>query len=165
MKEVVCYLLARLGGKDKPSKEDITKILDSVGIKPDEGKLNALFEDLEKSGKNVDEAIQQGLDKLAAVPAGKNATTLMITKTNKNKGGAAVAVATGAAPAGGAAPAAEAKKDDEEEEEKESEDGMCFNLIFNIMCFICFKKNKWDYEIVFNDNSSQRFVRRWRWRQ
>eukprot|EP00483_Globobulimina_turgida_P005897 UN05907 len=70
MKEVVCYLLARLGGNEKPSKEDVTAILDSVGIKPDTDKLNALFDDIGKLDKSVDEAIKAGMEKLAVIPAG-----------------------------------------------------------------------------------------------
>jgi len=104
MKEVVCYLLARLGGNDKPTKEDIKRILDSVGIKPDEARLTALFEDIGKLNKSVDETIQQGMEKLAAVPSG----------------GAAIATG-GKAPAAGTG-AAEAKKDDEEEEEEEEKE-------------------------------------------
>ena len=70
MKEVVAFMLARLGGNEKPSKEDITTILDSVGIKPDTDKLDALFADLEKLECSVDQAIKNGMDKLAVIPAG-----------------------------------------------------------------------------------------------
>ena len=70
MKEVSAYLLARLGGKDKPSKEDVAAILDSVGIKADDAKLNALFADVEKLEGSVDQAIQQGMAKLAVIPSG-----------------------------------------------------------------------------------------------
>lgn len=70
MKEVVAFMLARLGGNDKPSKEDITTILDSVGIKPDTEKLDALFADLEKLECSVDEAIKNGMSKLAVIPSG-----------------------------------------------------------------------------------------------
>lgn len=70
MKEVVAFMLARLGGNEKPSKEDITSILDSVGIKPDTDKLDALFADLEKLDCSVDEAIKNGMDKLAVIPSG-----------------------------------------------------------------------------------------------
>ncbi|ETO27621.1 hypothetical protein RFI_09508 [Reticulomyxa filosa] len=131
----------------KQLPQDIAKILDSVGIEANKEKLNALFEDLEKSGKTVDEAIQQGLDKLAAVPADR--TTFCVKKKQPkknlaaiftiNKGGAGVAVAAGAAPAaGGAAAATEAKKEEEEEEEKESEDGITTLYFASIIkdCFI-----------------------------
>ena len=70
MKEVVAFMLARLGGNEKPSKEDITSILDSVGIKPDTDKLDALFADIAKLDCSVDEAIKNGMDKLAVIPAG-----------------------------------------------------------------------------------------------
>merc|ERR1712087_491479 len=66
----VAYMLARLGGNDKPNKEDVTSILDSVGIKADTEKLDALFADLEKLECSVDEAIKNGMDKLAIIPSG-----------------------------------------------------------------------------------------------
>ena len=70
MKEVVAFLLARLGGNEKPTKEDVTKILDSVGIKPDDAKLDALFDDIGKLTVSIDEAIASGMEKLAIIPAG-----------------------------------------------------------------------------------------------
>mmetsp|Transcript_70036 Transcript_70036/g.111393 ORF Transcript_70036/g.111393 Transcript_70036/m.111393 type:complete len:125 (+) Transcript_70036:210-584(+) len=104
MKEVVAFMLARLGGNDKPSKEDVSKILDSVGIKAEAEKLDALFADLEKLSCSVDEAIKTGMDKLAIIPAGGGG------------GGGGAAAAGGAAATGGA----EAKAEEEEEESKSS---------------------------------------------
>ena len=40
MRYVAAYLLATLGGKANPSKADITKILDSVGLDVDDEKLS-----------------------------------------------------------------------------------------------------------------------------
>merc|ERR1712244_150851 len=96
----VALMLARLGGNDKPSKEDVTAILDSVGIKPETAKLDALFADLEKLSGSVDDAIKAGMDKLAVIPSG---------------GGGGGGASGGAATGGG-----DAKKADEPEEESES---------------------------------------------
>lgn len=40
MRYVAAYLLATLGGKDNPSKEDITKILESVGLEIEDDRLD-----------------------------------------------------------------------------------------------------------------------------
>ena len=40
MRYVAAYLLANLGGNDNPSKEDIVKILESVGLEVDDEKLS-----------------------------------------------------------------------------------------------------------------------------
>ena len=40
MRYVAAYLLATLGGKGNPSKEDIQKILESVGLDVDDEKLS-----------------------------------------------------------------------------------------------------------------------------
>jgi len=104
---VSAYLLARLGGKDKPSKEDVSAILDSVGIKADDAKLNALFEDVEKLA-SVDEAIAQGMAKLAVIPSG---------------GGGGGGGGSGPAAAADAGAGAAAEPEEEEEESKSSEAG------------------------------------------
>jgi len=113
MKELAAFLLARVGGKENPTKDDVTKILDSVGIKADEAALNSLFDDISKLQGGVEAAIQSGMAKLAVVPAGGGG----------GGGGAGGAAAGGAA--GGAA--AQAEKEEEEEEE-ESEKGGGGNL-------------------------------------
>jgi len=107
MKELVCYLLARLGGNEKPTKEDIENILKSVAIEADNAKLSALFDDIGKLDGGVDAAIAKGMSKLAVLPAG---------------GGGGGAPVSGGAPAahGGAAaskPAEKAKEDTPEKEE------------------------------------------------
>ena len=63
-------MLARLGGNDKPTKDDVAKIVDSVGIKADEAKMDAFFGDLDKLTVSVDEAIASGTEKLAVVGTG-----------------------------------------------------------------------------------------------
>ncbi|KAK9498295.1 hypothetical protein O3M35_002962 [Rhynocoris fuscipes] len=112
MRYVAAYLLAVLGGKDQPSSGDIEKILSSVGIEADSEKLNKVIADLK--GKNIEDVIAKGKEKLASVPAG---------------GGAAAPAAAAAAPAA-ASPtkAAEEKKKPEKEESDQSDDDMGFGL-------------------------------------
>eukprot|EP01083_Nonionella_stella_P285039 970285_1 len=105
MKEVVAFMLARLGGNNKPSKEDITSILDSVGIKPDTKKLDDLFADLDKLKCTVDQAIANGMAKLAIIPSGGGG----------GGGGGVVAVGGGATGAtGGAEPEPEKSSSEKE---------------------------------------------------
>ena len=107
MRYVAAYLLAALGGNASPSEKDIKKILESVGIEADAEQLKKVVSEL--SGKNIDEIMAEGKEKLASVPSG-----------------GAVAAAPAAAAAGGAAPAAEKKE--EKAEEEESDDDMGFGL-------------------------------------
>ena len=80
-------------------------LFSSVGIDADAEKLDLVVKEL--AGKNIEELIAEGKEKVGTMPAA----------------GAAPAAA---APAGGAAPAAEAKK--EEPEEEEEDDDMGFGL-------------------------------------
>merc|ERR1712076_230904 len=93
MKYVAAYLLAAQSGAS-PSKDAVTKILESIGADIEADKLDKVFAELD--GKNVDDVISEGMGLLASVPSG----------------GAAAA----AAAAGDAAPAAEEKKEESEEE-------------------------------------------------
>ena len=104
MRYVAAYLLAILGGKATPNQTDIEKILSSVGIEVDAEKLKKVISEL--NGKNIEEVIAQGREKLCSMPVG----------------GAAAPVA--AAASGGGAAAAEEKKEDKKaaKEESESED-------------------------------------------
>ena len=109
MRYVAAYLLAALGGNNSPSDADIKTILSSVGVGVDDEKLAFVMAQL--SGKDINEILAAGSEKLASVPSG---------------GGVA---ASGGAPAAGgaaAAPVEEAKK--EESEEEESDDDMGFSL-------------------------------------
>jgi len=113
MRYVAAYLLAVLGGNSSPSAADIKKILSSVGVDAEAGALDKVVECLK--GKDINELIQEGNQKLASVPSG---------------GGGAAAAAPAA---GGAAAAAEAPKEEKKEEKKsESEnsddDDMGFGL-------------------------------------
>jgi len=58
MRYVAAYLLAVLGGNDKPSESDITKILSSVGIDADPTCLRKVIGELKD--KNLDEVIAAG---------------------------------------------------------------------------------------------------------
>merc|ERR1711990_641107 len=104
MKHIAAYLLCVLGGNATPSSGDVEKILSSVGAEADKDQLSKLMEQL--SGKDIEEVIAAGTEKLASVPAGG-------------------AVASSGGGAGGAA-AEEEKK--EEFEEEESDDDMGFSL-------------------------------------
>ena len=87
-----------LGGNATPSSGDVEKILASVGAEADGDKLGKLMSEL--NGKDIEEVIAAGSEKLASVPAG-----------------GAVAAA-----GGGSAPAAAAEEEKKEESEEESDD-------------------------------------------
>merc|ERR1712071_381822 len=95
MKYVVAFLLAALSG-NAPTKKQVTKVLESIGVEIDDAKLSKICEELE--GKDINEIIAGGMSKLATVSSG---------------GGASVA--------GGAATEGGAKKEEEKEEEEEEE--------------------------------------------
>ncbi|KAI5306892.1 60S acidic ribosomal protein P2 [Ascosphaera pollenicola] len=108
MKHLAAYLLLKQAGNAEPSAEDIKTVLSSVGIDADQERLDKLI--AEVKGKNIDELVAEGSEKLASVPAGGAAAA------------AAAPAAAGSAEA--AAPAAEEKK----EEEEESDEDMGFGL-------------------------------------
>ncbi|TKA22300.1 60S acidic ribosomal protein P2 [Salinomyces thailandicus] len=110
MKHLAAYLLLGLGGNTSPSAEDIKQVLSSVGIEAEQSRVDSLLKELE--GKDINELIKEGTEKLASVPSG-----------------GAVAAAPAAAPAaGGAAPAADAPAAKKEEEKEESDEDMGFGL-------------------------------------
>ncbi|KAG5816383.1 hypothetical protein H9Q74_003155 [Fusarium xylarioides] len=106
MKHLAAYLLLGLGGNTSPSAADVKAVLESVGIEADDERLNTLISELE--GKDIQELIAEGSEKLASVPSG-------------GAGGAA---------AGGAAEEAkeEDKEEDKESEKEESDEDMGFGL-------------------------------------
>jgi large subunit ribosomal protein LP2 len=108
MRHLAAYLLLQIGGNESPSAKDIRKVLSSVGIECDDDRLEALLSELE--GKDVNNLIAEGSNKLASVPSG---------------GGA---VAAAPASGGGAAPAADTKEEEKKEEKEESDDDMGFGL-------------------------------------
>ncbi|KAG5665230.1 hypothetical protein KAF25_009355 [Fusarium avenaceum] len=107
MKHLAAYLLLTLGGNESPSAADVKAVLESVGIEADSDRLDTLISELE--GKNVNDLIAEGSEKLASVPSG-----------------GAAASSGGAAAAGGAAE--EAKVEEKEEEKEESDEDMGFGL-------------------------------------
>lgn len=98
VKYLAAYLLLVNSGKTSPSAADIKSVLESVSIEVDDEKVNKLLAEVE--GKNAEELIAEGNEKLASVPSG-----------------AAAAAAGGAAAAGDAAPAAEEAAEEEESDE------------------------------------------------
>ena len=109
MKHLAAYLLLGLGGNSSPSAKDIKAVLDTVGVEADDERLNKLLEELE--GKDINELIAAGSEKLASVPSG---------------GAGGAPAAGGAAAAGGATEAA--KEEEKEEEKEESDEDMGFGL-------------------------------------
>lgn len=59
MRYVSAYLLAVLGGNEKPSAKDCTAILGSVGIEVDAKQLKTVIDSL--NGKNLEELIAEGM--------------------------------------------------------------------------------------------------------
>ncbi|RMZ83488.1 hypothetical protein DV737_g1555, partial [Chaetothyriales sp. CBS 132003] len=113
MKHLAAYLLLGLAGNTSPSESDIKEVLGSVGIDADEDRISKLLEELD--GKDINELIQAGSEKLASVPTG-------------GAGGAAPAAGGAAAAGGDAGAAAEEKAEEKEEEKEESDDDMGFGL-------------------------------------
>ncbi|XP_063291508.1 large ribosomal subunit protein P2-like [Pelobates fuscus] len=112
MRYISAYLLAVLGGNDKPSIKDLKKILDSVGIETDDERAEKVVGEL--NGKSIEEVIAQGNTKLACMPSG---------------GAVAVAASAGSGSAAAAAAApAEEKKEEKKEESEESDEDMGFGL-------------------------------------
>nr|POF12752.1 60s acidic ribosomal protein p2 [Quercus suber] len=109
MKHLAAYLLLGLAGNNSPSAADITSVLESVGIEADSDRLTALLGELE--GKDINELISEGSQKLASVPSG---------------GAGGAAAASGGAAAGGAAAEDAAPEAAKEEEKEESDEDMGF---------------------------------------
>merc|ERR1719396_212108 len=97
MKIVAAYLLCVLGGNATPSAADVEKVLTAIGAEADADQIALLVKEME--GKDINEVLEAGKEKLATVSDG---------------GGAAA----GGAAAGGDAPAAEEEKNEEVEEEE-----------------------------------------------
>ncbi|KAF7551645.1 hypothetical protein G7Z17_g4855 [Cylindrodendrum hubeiense] len=108
MKHLAAYLLLSLGGNTSPSAADIKAVLASVGIEADDSRLETLISELK--GKDINELIAQGSEKLASVPSG-------------GAGGAG-----GAAGGASGAAAAEEAEEEAEEEKEESDEDMGFGL-------------------------------------
>lgn len=142
MRYVAAYLLATLGSKSNPSKQDIQSILESVGLDVDDEKLSKVCSELQ--GKDINEVISEGMGKLASMPSGMYSSYILCGVCPLLGGvpclvldcassvayiGGAVAVASSAAGGGGDSGAAEEKEETKvEEEEEESDDDMGFGL-------------------------------------
>eukprot|EP00055_Hartaetosiga_balthica_P005072 m.14338 g.14338 ORF g.14338 m.14338 type:complete len:111 (-) comp4287_c0_seq1:170-502(-) len=68
MRCVAAYLLAVLGGNEKPTADDLKKIMSSVGVSVDDEALNSVISQLAE--KTLAEVIAEGQEKLASVPSG-----------------------------------------------------------------------------------------------
>jgi large subunit ribosomal protein LP2 len=53
MRHLAAYLLLQIGGNDDPSAADIKKLLATVGIEADEGRLKTLISELK--GKSIND--------------------------------------------------------------------------------------------------------------
>ncbi|KAF3502853.1 hypothetical protein Bca4012_040918 [Brassica carinata] len=109
MKVIAAFLLAKLGGNESPTKDDLKNIFESVGAEFDEVKTD-LFFSLVKD-HDLTELIAAGREKMAALSSGGAASVAM------------VAGAGGNAPSA-AEPVAESKKVEEEKEESDDGEGM-----------------------------------------
>ncbi|KAF6008689.1 hypothetical protein HII12_003916 [Brettanomyces bruxellensis] len=99
VKYLAAYLLLTKAGKETPSKDDVTKVLEAAGAEIDEAKIDSLIESLKD--KKVEDVIAQGQEKLSTV-----------------------SIAAPAASADGKSSddAADEEKEDAEEEEEEDDD-------------------------------------------
>merc|ERR1711939_773998 len=108
MKVISAYMLAVVGGNTSPSKDDVTKILASVGIDLDDAcsaQLDSLIEQMAE--KSYDEILKEGLEQVKKAPGASG---------GGGGGGAGPAAAASGGAAGGAAPAAAEEEEEEEEE-------------------------------------------------
>ncbi|RMD40030.1 hypothetical protein DV735_g5108, partial [Chaetothyriales sp. CBS 134920] len=64
MKHLAAYLLLGLAGNTSPSAANVTEVLSSVGIDADEDRVAQLLKELD--GKDINELIQAGSEKLAS---------------------------------------------------------------------------------------------------
>ena len=97
-------MLAVVGGNNKPSVADVTKIVSSVGAELTADETKSLTDFVEEmSGKDIAEVMAAGLETLKKVPMGGG-------------GGGGGGAAAGGAAAGGDAPAAKKKTTTEEDD-------------------------------------------------
>ena len=68
MRYIATYLLLQLGGLPTPSAADIVRVLHSVGVEVDRGRLQRLLSSIE--GRDVAQLIEEGSGRLAALPIG-----------------------------------------------------------------------------------------------
>merc|ERR1719208_223243 len=104
MKYLAAYALLVLSGNNKPSADDVAKVMKEAGAKADKKDIETMIKLLEKEGKSVPEMIADGYGKFAQMSVGGG-------------GGAAATEA----PAGDA-PAAGGDKKEKEKPKEESEE-------------------------------------------
>merc|ERR1711937_322656 len=68
MRIIGAYMLAVLGGNEKPDAKAVTDILDSIGQKPDEERLKLFMSQIE--GKDLAAIIEAGSKKLCVTGGG-----------------------------------------------------------------------------------------------
>ncbi|GCA62750.1 ribosomal protein L12 family [Kipferlia bialata] len=83
MKYLAAYLLATLGGKAEPTKEDVIAVLESVDAEVDQEKIALLITNM--AGKSMEEVLEAGRGKMASMPsagaaAGPAATTAAVVE-------------------------------------------------------------------------------------
>lgn len=140
MRYLAAYLLATLGGKTNPSKNDVTKILESVGLEIEEDRLDKVFlscvNDLFILLKGYVRAQRKGHQNSNGRRNGEischpiRLSWLCIDNDICSFPGG-VAVASSGAPTsggGGAEEKEEEKKEEKEESANESDDDMGFGL-------------------------------------
>jgi len=113
MKVIAAFLLAKLGGNENPTSNDLKKILESVGAEIDETKIDLLFSLIKDH--DVTELIAAGREKMSALSSGGPAVAMV---AGGGGGGAASA----------AEPVAESKKKVEEAKDESSDDAGMMGL-------------------------------------
>ncbi|VDD81881.1 unnamed protein product [Mesocestoides corti] len=120
MKYLAAYMLAQMGGTNRPQESDLKTILSSVGIECEQERVKLLLDQLH--GKNMNELINAGKEKMSTV-----SFSGAVAPSSGAAPAAAAPAASGAAPAG--KPAAEAPpKEEPKEESEESDADMGFSL-------------------------------------
>ncbi|CAE6071428.1 unnamed protein product [Arabidopsis arenosa] len=114
MKVISAFLLAKLGGNENPTSNDLKKILESVGAEIDETKIDLLFSLIKDH--DVTELIAAGREKMAALSSGGPAVAMVAGGGGGGGGGSA------------AEPVAESKKKVEEAKEESSDDAGMMGL-------------------------------------
>lgn len=82
MRLLSSYLLAILGGKEKPTASDISNILSSVGIDVTDESITKLLHVL--NDKNIEDVLRLGHEKLAEISFGKHADVTQTSSTDPN---------------------------------------------------------------------------------
>lgn len=96
MKHLAAYLLATIGGKDKPTEADLKAILASVGAECDSAAAKEVISAIEGKAMSIADLVAAGSKRMAVLSSSAGA----------------------AAPAAGAAAPAAAKKEEKSEEEE-----------------------------------------------